>query len=155
MACYNTYETADGRYLSVGAVENRFWQNLCDHLGKSEYGPLQYDENSREEIIAFFRETFRQRPLDEWECAFQGLDVCVAPIRTVAEAMQDPLFQTREMVGAADQELPLLGVPVKLGQVPGSVRTTPAAFGEDTDAILKELGYSGTEIRGMREKGIV
>jgi crotonobetainyl-CoA:carnitine CoA-transferase CaiB-like acyl-CoA transferase len=154
-ACYNTYETADGRYLSVGAVENRFWQNLCDHLGKSEYGPLQYDENSREEIIAFFRETFRQRSLDEWECAFQGLDVCVAPIRTVAEAMQDPLFQTREMVGAADQELPLLGVPVKLGQVPGSVRTTPAAFGEDTDAILKELGYSGTEIRGMREKGIV
>jgi crotonobetainyl-CoA:carnitine CoA-transferase CaiB-like acyl-CoA transferase len=55
-ACYNTYETADGRYLAVGAVENRFWQNLCDHLGKPEYGPLQYDDHRRMELVDFIRE---------------------------------------------------------------------------------------------------
>jgi crotonobetainyl-CoA:carnitine CoA-transferase CaiB-like acyl-CoA transferase len=58
-ACYNTYATADGRYLAVGAVENRFWQNLCDCIGKPEYGPLQYDEAHREEIVAFLRSTFK------------------------------------------------------------------------------------------------
>jgi crotonobetainyl-CoA:carnitine CoA-transferase CaiB-like acyl-CoA transferase len=154
-ACYNTYETADGRYISVGAVENHFWQNLCRHLGKPEYGPLQYDESRREEIIACMREQFRQKPLGEWEREFEGLDVCVSPIRTLAEAMQDPLFNVREMVTQTDQPTPALGVPVKLSETPGSVRTAPAAFGENTDRILAELGYDETEIRALREKGVV
>ena len=154
-ACYNTYQTADGRFLSVGAVENRFWQNLCHHLGKPELGPLQYDENRREELIAFMRDQFRQKPLDEWERELNDLDVCVAPIRTIAEAMQDPLFNAREMVTQTDQRTPALGVPVKLSQTPGSVRTAPAAFGENTDQILKELGYDKAEIKSLREKGVV
>jgi crotonobetainyl-CoA:carnitine CoA-transferase CaiB-like acyl-CoA transferase len=154
-ACYNTYETADGRYISVGAVENHFWQNLCRHLGKPEYGPLQYDESRREEIIACMREQFRQKPLDEWEREFEDLDVCVAAIRTVAEAMQDPLFNVREMVAQTDQPTPALGVPVKLSQTQGAVHTAPAAFGEDTDRILGELGYDEAEIQALREKGVV
>ena len=154
-ACYNTYETEDGRYLSVGAVENHFWQNLCHRLGKPEYGPLQYDETRREEIIAFMREQFRKKPLDEWENEFRGLDVCVAPIRSVAEAMQDPLFKVRKMVSATNQTTPDLGVPVKLSETPGSLRTAPAAFGENTDRILEELGYSESEIKELREKGVV
>jgi crotonobetainyl-CoA:carnitine CoA-transferase CaiB-like acyl-CoA transferase len=154
-ACYNTYETADGRYLSVGAVENRFWQNLCVHLGKPEYGPLQYDEPHRGEIIAFMRETFRQKPLGWWECDLQGLDVCVTPIRTVDEAMGDPLFKEREMVAEQDPGPPALGVPVKLAHTSGTMRTAPAGFGEHTDQILGELGFSGREIQGLRENGIV
>ncbi len=154
-ACYNTYETEDGRYLSVGAMENHFWQNLCHRLGKPEYGPLQYDETRREEIIAFMREQFRKKPLVEWENEFRGLDVCVAPIRTVAEAMQDPLFKERKMVSATNQTTPDLGVPVKLSETPGSLRTAPAAFGENTDRILEELGYSWSEIKELREKGVV
>jgi crotonobetainyl-CoA:carnitine CoA-transferase CaiB-like acyl-CoA transferase len=154
-ACYNTYETADGRHLSVGAVENHFWQNLCHHLGKPEYGPLQFDETRREEIIAFMREQFRRKPLDQWESEFRGLDVCVAPIRTVAEAMQDPLFSRRGMVSETDQTTPVVGVPVLLSETPGSVRTAPPAFGENTDQILGELGYGEAEIEALREKGVV
>ncbi len=154
-ACYNTYQTADGRYLSVGAVENHFWQNLCRRLGKPEYGSLQYDETRREEIIAGMRKIFRQKPLGEWEREFEGLDVCVSPIRTVAEAMLDPLFNVREMVTQTDQPTPALGVPVKLSETPGAVRTAPAAFGENTDQILAELGYGKAEIKALREKGVV
>ncbi len=154
-ACYNTYETADGRYLSVGAVENPFWQNLCHHLGKPEYGPLQYDDTLREEIIAVMREKFREKSLWEWEREFEGLDVCVSPIRTVAEAMQDPLFNMREMVAQSDQPTPALGVPVKLSETPGAVRTAPVAFGENTDRILRDLGYDEAEIKALREKGVV
>ncbi|MCB2147642.1 MAG: CoA transferase [Deltaproteobacteria bacterium] len=154
-ACYNTYETADGRYLSVGAVENHFWQNLCHRLGKPEYGPLQFDETRREEIIAFMRERFRQKPLDEWEKEFRESDVCVAPVRTVAEALQDPLFKAREMVSATNRTTPDIGIPVRLSETPGSLRKAPAAFGEDTDRILEELGCSESEIKALREKGVV
>jgi crotonobetainyl-CoA:carnitine CoA-transferase CaiB-like acyl-CoA transferase len=154
-ACYNTYETADGRFLSVGAVESRFWQNLCRHLGKPEYGPLQYDDNRREDLIAFLSEQFRHKPLDEWERELQGLDVCVSPVRTVAEAMQDPLFKVRGMVSSTGRTTPVLGVPVKLSETPGAVRTAPAAFGENTDQILGELGFSGAEIKALRGNGVV
>ncbi len=154
-ACYNTYATADGRYLCVGAVENHFWQNLCRHLGKPEYGPLQYDESHRQTLVTFLRETFRQKPLDAWEQELQGLDVCVTPVRTVAEALHDPLFRAREMVSPTDPAAAALGVPVKLGATPGSVRTAPPAFGENTDQILGELGYSQMEIKTLREEGVV
>jgi crotonobetainyl-CoA:carnitine CoA-transferase CaiB-like acyl-CoA transferase len=154
-ACYNTYATADGRYLAVGAVENNFWQNLCRHLGKPEYGPLQYDESHREELIAFLKEAFRQKPLDEWEREFHGLDVCITPVRTVAEAMRDPLFKARAMVSPTNRETPALGVPVKLNKTPGSVRTAPSTFGENTDRILGDLGFGEAEIKALREKGVV
>ena len=154
-ACYNTYATADGRYLAVGAVENRFWQNLCDHVGRPEYGPLQYDESHREEIIACMRALFLQKSLAEWERALEGLDVCVTPVRTVVEAMQDPLFATREMVLETDAGEIALGVPLKLGSTPGRVRSAPPDFGADTDRILEELGYSKTQIETLREEGVV
>jgi crotonobetainyl-CoA:carnitine CoA-transferase CaiB-like acyl-CoA transferase len=101
------------------------------------------------------RAQFRQKPLDDWERELIDLDVCVAPIRTVAEAMQDPLFKALQMVTPTDQRTPALGVPVKLSQTPGSLRTPPVAFGENTDQILKELGYSEAEIRTLREKKVV
>jgi len=154
-ACYNTYGTADDRYLAVGAVENRFWQNLCDHLGRPEYGPLQYDEAHREEIIAFLRDRFRQQPLENWERELSGLDVCVTPVKSVAEALADPLFRERGMLAAGDQDDDTLGVPVKMGATPGGVRSVPPAFGADTDRILEELGYRRAEIDKMREDGVV
>ena len=154
-ACYNTYETADGRYLAVGAVENHFWQNLCTHLGKPEYGPLQYDDTRREEIIAFLRSTFKSKPIDAWERELQGHDVCVTPVRTVAEAMHDPLFTTRQMVSETDQGTPVLGIPIKLGETPGEVRSVPPAFGSDTDRILAELGYNETDILSLRSEGVL
>ncbi len=154
-ACYNTYETADGRYLAVGAVENRFWQNLCDHLGKPEYGPLQYDDHRRMELVDFMRKTFKKKTLAAWEQHLAGLALCVTPVRSVSEAMQDPLFRAREMVLERNRETPALGVPVKLSATPGSVRTAPAAFGEHTDRILGELGYRESEIEALRLDGVV
>jgi crotonobetainyl-CoA:carnitine CoA-transferase CaiB-like acyl-CoA transferase len=154
-ACYNTYETADGRHLCVGAVENRFWQNLCDCMGKPEFGPLQYDEDHREAIIAFLRKRFLQKPLDAWEREFDGLDVCATPVRTVAEALVDPLFAEREMICQMDEGDAALGIPVKLGATPGRVRSVPPAFGEHTDQVLKELGYEPEEIALLRRQGTI
>ncbi|BBO78400.1 CoA transferase [Desulfosarcina widdelii] len=154
-ACYNTYATADGRYLAVGAVENRFWQNVCDCIGKPEYGPLQYDESHREEIIAFLRSTFKDKTLDHWEREFDGLDVCVSPVRTVAEALGDPLFSQREMIREMEGGTAALGIPVKFGETPGRIDSAPPTFGEHTDRVLENLGYGQQEIQKLRQEGVI
>ena len=158
-ACYNTYETADGRHLSVGAVENRFWKPLCDYFGVPEYIPLQYDDSQRREIIAFFRKAFKAKTLAQWEIALKDVDACWAPVRQLPEVLADPLFAGREMVVGIDRpdgrHLTALGVPVKLNKTPGAVRTPPPDFGDSTSDVLLEFGYTAAEIRLFSEQGIV
>jgi len=157
-ACYKTYETADGRYLSIGAVENRFWKRLCDHLGMPAYASLQYDEKRRHEIVDFLRTTFKQKTLAEWESELADMDICWGPVRNLQEVLQEPLFRQRNMVvDIRDQKgetTTTLGVPVKLSATPGSIRTPPVNFGESTIPILRELGYTENQIKEFADKGV-
>src|SRR5210317_1183831 len=97
-ACYNTYETADGRFLSIGAVENRFWKRLCEHLGVPEYATLQYHDSRRKEILEFMRSTFKKKTLDEWTNELADLEICWGRVQTLSEVLDDPLFREREMI---------------------------------------------------------
>jgi len=158
-ACYNTYETADGKYISIGAVENRFWKRLCEHMKIPEYAPLQYDENRRKEIIDFMRSAFMKKTLQEWEAELGDLDVCWGRVQNLEEVIKDPLFREREMVaefpGKNGKKTTALGVPIKLSKTPGSLRTPPPRFGESTASILKEIGYSKEEIKEFSDKGVI
>jgi len=158
-ACYNVYETADGRYISIGAVENRFWQNLCNVLDVPEYGPLQYDDNHREEILDFFRKAFKKKTLEQWIEVLRDKDVCWGKVQDLTEVLNDPLFLARDMIGDVKdnkgKSVTVLGIPVKLSDTPGSIRTAPVSFGENTKKILEELGYTEREIEGFMEKGVV
>jgi len=158
-ACYNTYETADHRYLAIGAVEERFWRNLCEHLGVPEYTSLQYDEQRRQEIIAFMRKTFAGKSLEEWEEEFLEVEVCHSRIQGYEEVLRDPLFLEREMIVPVLQRdgtlSKALGIPVKLSDTPGSLRTPPVDFGEQTREVLVELGYTNGEIDDFIERGVV
>ena len=158
-ACYNTYETADGRFLSIGAVENRFWKTLCEHFGVPEYTEHQYDESRRKEILEFMRTTFRKKTLDEWDAELADLEICWGRVQTFSEVLDDPLFREREMFlelqGKAGEKQAAIGVPVKLSDTPGSVRSAAPDFGESTPSILKELGYSEKEIEKFAEMNVI
>jgi crotonobetainyl-CoA:carnitine CoA-transferase CaiB-like acyl-CoA transferase len=158
-ACYNTYETADGRYITIGAVENRFWKRLCEILNAPEYSSLQYDEDRRQEIIDFFRRAIKERNLAEWEEVLGDLEICWGPIQEIEEVLQDPHFREREtLVDAEDQTGKIgttIGVPIKLSDTPGSIRTSPVGFGQSTEAILKEIGYSREEIKVFSDNDVI
>jgi crotonobetainyl-CoA:carnitine CoA-transferase CaiB-like acyl-CoA transferase len=158
-ACYNTYETADGRFLSIGAVENRFWKRLCEHLGVSEYAALQYDDGRRKEILDFMRSTFKSKTLDEWDAELAHLEICWGRVQTFSEMLDDPLFREREMIlkleGKAGDRQSAIGVPVKLSDTPGSVRSAAVDFGESTATILEELGYSKNEIKRLTKAKVI
>ena len=158
-ACYNTYETADGRFISIGAVENRFWRQLCDVLGVTEYAELQYDDQRRKEIIDYLRNAFKQKTLAEWDTVLGDLDICWGRVQSLSEVLADPLFRQREMVveikGNDGKTSKTLGVPVKLSETPGAIRTPPVDFGASTPDILRELGYSDNEIERLEKEGVV
>lgn len=157
-ACYTLYSTKDGRYLSVGALEKKFWKNLCEFMECPYYIPLQFDEERRQEVLDFFQEKFLQKNLEEWEAALKTVDACCEPVRTLTEAFQSPLFRERGMVAPdADFEESLfssIGIPVKLSRTPGSLRTAPTSPGRDTQQVLQELGYPDQDIERFLETGI-
>jgi crotonobetainyl-CoA:carnitine CoA-transferase CaiB-like acyl-CoA transferase len=158
-ACYNTYETADGRFLSIGAVENRFWKTLCEHFGVGQYAALQYDDSHRKEILEFMRSTFRKKTLDEWDAELGNLEICWGRVQTFTEVLDDPLFREREMFldlqEKAGAKQPAIGVPVKLSDTPGSVRSPAVDFGASTTSILKELGYTQGQITEFAKKDVI
>jgi len=158
-ACYNVYETADGRHISIGAVENRFWVNLCELLGVPEYGALQYDEDRREELLDFLRKSFKKKTLDEWIRILGERDVCWGKVQNITEALNDRLFVARGMVSEIRDKdgisRTVLGIPVKLSETPGSIRSAPVEFGGSTEKILEEIGYTKGEIEGLVKKDAV
>ena len=88
LACYRIYATADGRWLTVGALEPVFFQRLCELLGRPELAERQYDAD-QEALAAELAAIFAARPLGDWLARFGDEDVCVGPVATLAEAAED------------------------------------------------------------------
>jgi crotonobetainyl-CoA:carnitine CoA-transferase CaiB-like acyl-CoA transferase len=157
--CYNTYETADGSAVAVGALEHRFWMQLCRALRIEKYSDLQFDDSRREEIIAELRTIFRSKSGREWEQYLQDLDVCCTRILNFDEVLHHPLFKDRQMVVALEQPdgstIKSLGMAIKLSGTPGSIRSGPARFGQHNEEILSSLGYSGAEIEQLRHRRVI
>ena len=85
LACYRMYETADGRYLTVAALERKFFLRLCELVGRPELAARQHDED-QEALAADLASVFAARALAEWLDLFDGEDVCAGPVATLAEA---------------------------------------------------------------------
>jgi crotonobetainyl-CoA:carnitine CoA-transferase CaiB-like acyl-CoA transferase len=157
--CYNVYETADGRFVAIGAVENRFWQVLCEHLGLPDYGPLQYDEARRGEIIARLQGIFKTKTMEQWEAELGCLDACASPVLTLTEALAAPHLTARRMAAgftSPDGHKAMApGIAVKLSATPGTLRSDPVAFGASTETILAELGYTAAQIADFRKDGVI
>ena len=114
-ACYNVYQAAGGRWLAVGALEPKFWAELCRALGCPDFIPDQFAEGPRRlEIISAVADLFRTRPAEEWFERLRELDACVTPVRTVAEVLDefgDHIVSPKlsETPGASAEGVPRLG----------------------------------------------
>ena len=86
LACYRIYETADGRHLTVGALEPKFFVRLCELVDRPELAARHLVGSEQEELAAELAAVFAARPLAEWLELFEGEDVCAGPVATLAEA---------------------------------------------------------------------
>ena len=156
--CYHVYQTRDDRWVTVGAYEPHFWATLCRHFGRVEFIPDQFSESRRDEMLAFFRAAFREKTMAEWLAELEHLDICFGPVLNIEEAYDDPQLRHRGMVVEMDTpsgRQRYIGSPVKLSDAPPTLRTPPAAFGEHTDAVLRDLGYTPGDIASLRSRGVI
>jgi crotonobetainyl-CoA:carnitine CoA-transferase CaiB-like acyl-CoA transferase len=121
MPYYNVYETADGRWISIGSLEPHFFANLCAALGCEQFVPHQNDPAKRAEIFDYFRKKFREHPLEYWLSILFETDICVGPVYSPDEALSDPQNQHRRMVIELDD--PAVGLVRQVGVGPKFSRT--------------------------------
>ncbi len=138
---YGIYEAKDGRRISVGALEPKFWERFCAAIGRPELSPRGFDASARAEIAG----EIAKRDRAEWERVFSEVDACVEPVLEPVEALGHAHTAQRRMAGR------LIGLPFARGET--SDRSAPR-LGEHTEEALSSLGISAHRIAELREKGV-
>ena len=158
-ACYDCYPTRDGGWVTVAAIEPRFWANLCQALGLERWIPHQTDDAVQAEMRADLRAAFMQRDRDEWTALLSAADTCVAPVLSVPELVHDAQYEARGALveakhsehGTFRQVGPVFaGMPAPTG--PSEVRDATVT---DTDDVLRAAGLTGEELESLRAEGAV
>jgi crotonobetainyl-CoA:carnitine CoA-transferase CaiB-like acyl-CoA transferase len=159
LLCYRPYRCADG-WVSLGALEPKFWRAWCEGVGREDLVERQFDPPGSDAHAAV-EAVFATRTRAEWEAFNAEHDCCLEPVLDLGEALESELVRAREMVVELDQpgaERPvrLLGVPVKLSRTPGDAARAPGpGLGQDTDAVLAEAGFSAEEVERLKAGGAV
>jgi len=160
-ACYNVYECKDGKHVSLGAVEDKFWAEFCQKIDRAEYIKPQWNPALQQDIQADIRAIMMTKTRDEWVEFFAHNDICFTPVLTMEEMCNHPQVIAREMIlklpnfKGTGRDIPLTGVPIKMSGTPGEAVLTFPKLGEHTDLTLAQAGYSQDEIDVFRKSGII
>jgi crotonobetainyl-CoA:carnitine CoA-transferase CaiB-like acyl-CoA transferase len=134
-ACYNIYETADGEWLALGALESKFWKGFCERIERPDLIPLQHSpEPERDRVLHEVRAVIRTRSRAEWLERFAGDDVCLTVISTPEEAIADPHVRITS---------------------PTPVGGPAPILGADTDAMLEQAGIDAAARGTLRAAGVI
>jgi alpha-methylacyl-CoA racemase len=150
---YNVYETRDGKYVSIGAIEDRFYKELLDRLNANEFSSLQHDRVSWPEMKIRFTELFKAKTRDEWVTVFEGSDACFAPVLSWSEAPRHPHNRARSAyisVARVEQPAPA----PRFSRTPPEVRSRPPERGEGGAQALADWGLAPAEVARLKSLGL-
>ncbi len=153
-ACYNIYETADGKYMSLGALEPGFWRKFCEAVGRTRWIDRQFEKTNRKELIEEVQALFKRKTRKDWENFVATLDVCCEPVLDLEEAIDHMLsrkenYWLKYSAGESKAEL-LTGFPLLFsGCGGGEIKLSPPQHGEHSIEILRKLGYGQTAIEDL------
>jgi alpha-methylacyl-CoA racemase len=157
--CYRPYRCADG-YVSLGALEPKFWKAWCDGVGREDLSGHAFDPPGSEAHAAA-TQIFLQRSREQWRAFSSQHDCCLEPVLELDEVLESELVRAREMVVSLHQpgiEQPVkqLGAPIKLSRTPADPGRGPGpGLGEHTDQVLGDAGFSTAEIATLHEAGAI
>jgi alpha-methylacyl-CoA racemase len=152
---YSVYETADSRYVCVGAIEERFYQELVRRLGlDAEDLPDRHDRTAWPRLRKRFAEVFRTRTRDEWTRVFEGSDACFAPVLSLSEAPQHPHNKVRGTFIDVDGVVQPAAAP-RFSRTPGQIQHGPGRAGPNATETLRDWGLAADEIADLMKSGAV
>lgn len=159
-AFYNIYKTADGKFLSLGCLEEKFWEEFCKAVEREDMIKDQFAPSPRrEELIEEVRNIISQRNRQEWIDIFNRYDICFSPVNSLEEVMEDPHIKHRGLwfkcTHPVDGKVPQQAFPIKFSEDQPDLRMHPPGFGEHTEEILREMGYTDLEIEDLSKRGII
>jgi len=152
---YDVYECADGKFVSVGAIEPHFFNNLVAAVGLDPSAlPRRGDRSRWDESKQILGGVFRTRTRDEWCHLLEDQpDLCFSPVLTMSEAPRHPHHQARETFLEIEDVIQPAPSP-RFGRTPGAVSRPPAVAGEHTDEVLREwLALDDAEVLALRAEG--
>jgi alpha-methylacyl-CoA racemase len=157
-ACYDSYQASDGGWLTVAAIEPKFWANLCNLLGLSHWATHQIDDDVQDQVRADVAAVFATKTRDEWTALLAPADTCVAPVLSIPELVEDPQLNARSAFVEAQH--PSKGTfrqvaPTLAGQVKEDRYVLREGSETDTDELLTLAGFSPDEITKLRDAGAV
>jgi alpha-methylacyl-CoA racemase len=152
---YDAYETRDGKWLAVGAIEARFYAEFIERLGLSAaHLPAQHDRSGWPQLRQRFAATIKQRTRADWERVFAGSDACVAPVLALSEVRDHPHNAARATFIEADGVVQPAPAP-RLSRTAGEIGIPPRPRGADSEAILRDWGFAADEIDALRSGGVI
>ncbi len=152
---YDTYETADGKWVAVGALEPQFFTALLERTGIDEPELAeQWDFSRWPELRRRLAEVFKSRTREEWCEVMEGSDACFAPVLSMAEAIEHEHNQARQAFMDIEGVIQQAPAP-RFSRTPGEVRRPPPAPGEHTEEALGDWGFSAEELEALRAAGVI
>jgi len=157
---YGIYKTKDNKFVAVGALEKKFWRNLCTTIKREDLADIhQPAGKEKKEIIECLKTVMLTKTREEWFEISKQTDIYISPVYELNEIIDDPQVQAREMIVDFKDErfgnIKYIGMPFKLSETPGSIRTRAPGYGEHTEEILRSLNYSKQEIETLRKKAVI
>ena len=152
---YDAFETADGKFVSIGSIEKKFYKLLLEKLGLADKDlPDQMDRSRWPELRARFAEVIKGKTRDEWTEIMEGSDVCFAPVMSMSEAHIHPHNIARENfveVAGVTQPAPA----PKFSRTPGRIHSAPSKPGAHTESALAAWGFTDSDVAALKESGAV
>jgi len=157
-ACYDVYRARDGRWLAVGAIEPKFFANLCRALGIADLAEFQMDDARQDELRAAIADAFSKRDRDEWVADLADADTCVTPVLSIKEVSEDPHLISRDVfseIQGPDRTVVRQVAPVIAGALRREQYEAADPSRTDTARLLSACGLSGEEIASLAKEGAI
>jgi len=153
---YDVYECADGRYVTLAALEPKFWETFCEAVDRPDLTDSHMTEDPAElaALRAELEGVFAEHTRDEWEAKLGDVEAMVAPVQTAGESLTSERASARGLVEREDGG-PRVGFPALTSESPADAAGPAPSHGEHTDEILREAGYDEGTIEDLREAGVV
>lgn len=152
MPCYGLYRTKDGRFMSLGALEAKFWQNFCEAVDRKDLLGVQF---GGPDTVAEVRKIFAERTQEEWVQLMKDHDACCEPVIPLGDAVDSPLARERQMVSILGDGRKYLASPIRLSRSPALAENPAPMLGEHTKDILSQVGLSAEEIDELKSQGVI